>query len=116
MNYNRVIIGGRLTRDPEIRYAPSGTPIANFGMAVNRKFKQGEEQKEEVLFIDTVAFGKTAELCGQYLSKGSGALIEGRLQMRSFETKEGQKVTKYEIVIDNVQFMDKPKEQQGGQY
>lgn len=112
MNFNKVILGGRLTRDPEIRYAPSGTPIANFGMAVNRKFKQGEEQKEEALFIDVVAFGKTAELCGQYLNKGSGALIEGRIQMRQFETKDGVRVTKHEIVIENVQFVDRPKEQQ----
>lgn len=109
--FNKVILMGNLTRDPEIRYAPSGTPVANFGLAVNRKYRQGEETKEDVCFVDIVVFGKQAETCGQYLSKGNGALIEGRLQMRKFETKDGQKVTKHEVVAENVRFLAKRSEQ-----
>ena len=105
--FNKVILMGNLTRDPEIRYAPNGTPVANFGLAVNRRYRQGEEMREDVCFIDIVVFGKQAESCGQYLNKGNGALIEGRLQMRKFETKEGQKVTKHEVVAENVRFLAK---------
>ena len=80
--FNKVILMGNLTRNPELRYTPSGTPVASFGLAVSRRFKQGEELKEEVCFVDIVVFGKQAEHCGQYLSKGNGAIIEGRLQQR----------------------------------
>jgi single-strand DNA-binding protein len=104
---------GNLTRDPEIRYAPNGTPVANFGLAVNRRYRQGEEMREDVCFVDIIIFGRQAETCGQYLSKGQGALIEGRLQMRKFETKEGQKVTKHEVVAENVRFLSKRTEQGG---
>lgn len=109
--FNKIILMGNLTRDPEIRYAPNGTPVANFGLAVNRRYRQGDEMREDVCFIDIVIFGKQAETCGQYLSKGQGALIEGRLQMRKFETKEGQKVTKHEVVAENVRFLSKRPEQ-----
>ncbi len=102
--FNKVILMGNLTRDPEIRYAPSGTPVANFGLAINRRYRQGDETKEEVCFVDIVVFGKQAETCGQYLSKGNGALVEGRLQMRKFETKDGQKVTKHEVVAETVRW------------
>jgi single-strand DNA-binding protein len=105
--FNKVILMGNLTRDPEIRYAPNGTPVANFGLAVNRRYRQGEEMREDVCFVDIIIFGKQAETCGQYLSKGQGALIEGRLQMRKFETKDGQKVTKHEVVAENVRFLSK---------
>src|SRR5437773_9053712 len=81
--FNKVILMGNLTRDPEIRYAPSGTPVANFGLAVNRRYRQGDETKEEVCFVDIVVFGRQAETCGQYLSKGNGALVEGRLRCAS---------------------------------
>ena len=105
--FNKVSLMGNLARDPEIRYAPNGTPVANFGLAVNRRYRQAEEMREDVCFVDIVIFGKQAETCGQYLSKGQGALIEGRLQMRKFETKEGQKVTKHEVVAENVRFLSK---------
>jgi single-strand DNA-binding protein len=111
--FNKIILMGNLTRDPEIRYAPSGTPVANFGLAVNRKYRQGEDLKEEVCFVDIVVFGKQAETCGQYLSKGNGALVEGRLQMRKFETKDGQKVTKHEVVAENIRFLSKRQDQGG---
>lgn len=96
--FNKVILMGNLTRNPELRYTPSGTPVASFGLAVSRRFKQGEELKEEVCFVDIVVFGKQAEHCGQYLSKGNGAIIEGRLQQRRWETEDGQKRSKHEIV------------------
>lgn len=111
--FNKVILMGNLTRDPEIRYAPNGTPVANFGLAVNRRYRQGEEMRDDVCFVDIVVFGKQAETCGQYLGKGQGALIEGRLQMRKFETKDGQKVTKHEVVAENVRFLSRRPEQGG---
>ena len=111
--FNKVILMGNLTRDPEIRYAPNGTPVANFGLAVNRRYRQGDEVRDDVCFVDIVVFGKQAETCGQYLSKGNGALVEGRLQMRKFETKDGQKVTKHEVVGEKVRFLGKRPEASG---
>ncbi|ETX02552.1 MAG: hypothetical protein ETSY1_03185 [Candidatus Entotheonella factor] len=102
---NKVMLLGNLTRDPELRYAPNGTPIANFGMAINRRYRQGEEWREEVCYIDIVTFGRQAETVGEYLSKGNLAMIEGRLQWRSWETEDGQKRSKHEVVANNVQFM-----------
>ncbi|UCH80798.1 MAG: single-stranded DNA-binding protein [Nitrospiraceae bacterium] len=110
--FNKVILIGNLTRDPELRYTPQGTSVCSFGLAVNRKFKQAEEMKEEVTFINIVVFGKQADTCGQYLSKGSSVLIEGRLQERRWETEEGQKRSKHEVVAQNVRFM--PRKQAGG--
>jgi single-strand DNA-binding protein len=110
-SFNRVILMGNLTRDPEIRYTPNGTAVAALGLAVNRRYKQGEELKEEVSFIDIVVFGKQAEHCGQYLAKGRGVLVEGRLQQRRWETEDGQKRSKIEVVALNVQFM--PRSERG---
>lgn len=110
--FNKVILIGNLTRNPELRYTPSGTPVASFGLAVSRRFKQGDDLKEEVCFIDIVVFGKQAEHCGQYLSKGNGAIIEGRLQQRRWETEDGQKRSKHEVVAQTVTFM--PKRQDSG--
>lgn len=110
--FNKVILMGNLTRNPELRYTPSGTPVASFGLAVSRRFKQGEDLKEEVCFVDIVVFGKQAEHCGQYLSKGNGAIVEGRLQQRRWETEDGQKRSKHEVVAQTVTFM--PKRQEGG--
>ncbi|MGQ0809687.1 MAG: single-stranded DNA-binding protein [Nitrospiraceae bacterium] len=105
--FNKVILIGNLTRNPELRYTPSGTPVASFGLAVNRKFRQAEELKEEVCFVDIVVFGKQAEHCGQYLSKGNGVIIDGRLQQRRWETEDGQKRSKHEVVAQNVTFLPK---------
>ncbi len=105
--FNKVILIGNLTRDPEVRYTPQGTSVCNFGMAVNRKYKQGEEMKEEVTFINIVVFGKQADTCAQYLNKGSSALVEGRLQERRWETEDGQKRSKHEVVAQNVRFLSK---------
>lgn len=110
--FNKVILIGNLTRNPELRYTPNGTPVASLGLAVSRRYKQGEELKEEVCFVDIVVFGKQAEHCGQYLSKGNGAIVEGRLQQRRWETEDGQKRSKHEVVAQAVTFM--PKRQEGG--
>ncbi len=109
-SFNKVILMGNLTKDPEIRYAPSGTAVASFRMAVNHRYKQGEEFKEEVCFIDVVVFGKQAESCGQYLNKGNGVIVEGRLQERRWETEEGQKRSKHEVVAQSVRFLPKRQE------
>ena len=112
VGFNKIILIGNLTRNPELRYTPSGTPVANFGLAVNRRFRQADDQKEEVCFVDIVVFGKQAEHCGQYLSKGDVAIIDGRLQQRRWETEDGQKRSKHEVVAQNVTFL--PKRQDGG--
>jgi single-strand DNA-binding protein len=104
---------GNLTRDPEVRYTPNGSAVANFAIAVNRKYKQGDETKEEVSYIDIVVFGKQAENCGQYLNKGDAALIEGRLQQRRWDDKDtGAKRSKVEVAAQSVTFM--PKRQSSG--
>ncbi len=105
--FNKIILVGNLTRDPEVRYTPQGTSVCNFGIAVNRKYKQGDELKEEVTFINVVVFGKQADTCGQYLNKGSAVLVEGRLQERRWETDEGQKRSKYEVVAQTVRFLSR---------
>ncbi len=102
--FNKVIFAGNLTRDPELRYSAQGTPICNFGLAVNSRVKQGQEWKEEVLFIDIVVFGKQAEPCGQYLSKGRPALVEGRLRERRWE-HDGQQRSKFEVLAQTVRFL-----------
>jgi len=105
--FNKCIIMGHLTRNPELRYLPSGTPVASFGLASSHRFKQGDDLKEEVCFVDIVVFGKQAEHCGQYLSKGAGVIVEGRLQQRRWETEDKQKRSKHEIVAQTVTFMPK---------
>ena len=113
VSFNKVILLGNLTRDPEVRFIPSGTAVASFAIAVNRKYKQGDEMKEEVSYIDIVVFGKTAENCGNYVKKGDSVLIEGRLQQRRWDDKDsGQKRSKVEVVAQTVNFM--PKRQGAG--
>ena len=107
VGFNKIILIGNLTRNPELRYTPSGTPVANFGLAVNRRFRQADDQKEEVCYVDIVVFGKQAEHCGQYLSKGDGAIIDGRLQQRRWETEDGQRRSKHEVVAQSVTFLTK---------
>ncbi len=100
--YNRVIIIGRLTRDPELKYTPNGTAVATFSLAVNRKFN-----REETDFIDVVAWRQSAEFCANYGSKGRLTMVEGRLQVRTYETQEGQKRKVTEVVADELKFLDK---------
>lgn len=114
VGFNKIILIGNLTRNPELRYTPSGTPVANFGLAVNRRFRQADDQKEEVCYVDIVVFGKQAEHCGQYLSKGDGAIVDGRLQQRRWETEDGQRRSKHEVVAQSVTFLPK-KQSHGGE-
>lgn len=105
LSFSKVILMGNLTRDPEVRYAPSGKAVATFGLAINRKTKQGDETKDEVSFFDIVVFGKQAENCGQYLNKGDSVLIDGKLQQRRWDDKEtGAKRSKVEVIADAVTF------------
>ncbi len=103
---NRVLLIGNLTRDPELRYIPSGTAVANFGLATNRVYTtQDGEKKEEVCFVEIVTWGKTAENCANYLSKGRQVFVEGRLQYDSWETEDGQKRNRLRVRADRVQFL-----------
>jgi single-strand DNA-binding protein len=104
---NSVVLLGNLTRDPEVRYTPSGTPVATLGLAVNNRMKQGDEWKDDPCFIDVVVFGKQAESCGEYLAKGQSILVEGRLRYRTWEGQDGQKRSKHEVTAFRVQFMPK---------
>lgn len=104
--FNKIILIGNLTKDPELRYTPQGTPVANFRIAVTSRYKQTDELKEETLFIDIVVFGKQAETCSQYLSKGRPVLVEGRLQERKWES-DGQQRSKYEVIGQTVRFLAK---------
>ncbi len=102
---NKVILIGNLTRDPELRYTAGGTAMAKLGLATNRKYKQGDEWKEEVTFVDITVWGRQAETSSEYLSKGRPVLIEGRLQYSQWETDDGQKRSKLEVVAERVQFL-----------
>lgn len=105
---NRVFIVGRLTKDPEVRQTTSGTPVANFTVAVNRRYKNAAgEWKDETTFVGIVAWQKLAELCKQYLAKGRAVLVEGKLQTHSWETEDGQKRTLLEVRADRVEFLDR---------
>ena len=104
-SFNKVLLMGNLTRDPELRYTASGAAVASFGLAVNRKFKQGEEWKDEVCFVDITVWGKQGENCAQYLNKGSLVFLEGRLNYQTWEADGGQKRSKLEVVANNVQFL-----------
>lgn len=106
---NKVFLMGNLTRDPELRYVPSGAPVATFGLAVNRRFvTQQGEKRDDVCFVRVVVFGKQAESCSQHLNKGRLVFIEGRLQYRSWE-QDGQKRSTLDIVADRVQFLGGPR-------
>jgi len=105
MNFNKVIIMGNLTRDPELKYLPSGKPVANFSIAINDKYKKGEELVENVSYFDIVVFSRQAETCNEYLSKGRPVLIEGKLQQRRWEQQDGTKRNKVEIVANSVIFL-----------
>ncbi len=104
---NRVLLGGNLTRDPQVRFFANERAVADFGLAINRRFKGSDGQmKDEVTFIDVEAWGRTAELVGQYLTKGRACFVEGRLKLDSWEDKEGQKRSKLKVIADSVQFLD----------
>jgi single-strand DNA-binding protein len=106
-SFNKVVLVGNLTRDPELRYTPKGTAIAKIGLAVNRVWtNEAGEKKEEVTFVDVDVFGRTAENVGQYMRKGRPILIEGRLKLDQWDDKQtGQKKSKLGVVAETVQFL-----------
>lgn len=108
ISLNDLKIVGRLTRDPELRYTPQGTPVCHFRVAVSRSYKtpNSTEWKEEVAFVPCTVWRETAERCGQRLKKGSPVYIEGRLKSRDWQTKEGQKRTDLEVDVQKIQFME----------
>lgn len=103
-SYNRVVLMGNLTRDPELRYIPSGTAVSEIGIAVNDRVKKGDQWVDEATFVDVTLWGRTAEVANEYLSKGSSILIEGRLKLDSWE-KDGQKRSKLRVVADKMQMV-----------
>jgi single-strand DNA-binding protein len=103
-SFNRVILVGNLTRDPELRYIPSGTAVSDIGLAVNDRVKRGDQWVDETTFVDITLWGRTAEIANEYLSKGSPVLIEGRLKLDRWE-KEGQKHQKLKVVCDRMQML-----------
>ncbi len=115
-NFNKVMLMGNLTRDPELRHLPSGMAVANIGLAVNRRFKgQDGESREETTFIDCDAWGRTAEVMCQYLGKGKPVFVEGRLRLDEWQDKAtGDKRSKLKVVIENFQFLDSRDGAQGG--
>jgi single-strand DNA-binding protein len=106
-SYNKVILMGNLTRDPELRYTPTGTAVCNMDIAVNSTSGYGETRKEETLFIRVVSFNKQAENCGQYLKKGNPVLVDGRLRISSWEGDDGQKRYRTEVMSNVVQFLSR---------
>ncbi len=106
---NKVFLIGNLTRDPELRYTPSGTAVADLGLAVNRRYRTSSgEDREDTCFVDVVVWDRQAQTCSEYLSKGSPLLVEGRLQMDQWE-KDGQKYSKIRVVAERTQFLGSPR-------
>ncbi|MDH4228355.1 MAG: single-stranded DNA-binding protein [Nitrospirota bacterium] len=109
-SFNKVILIGNLTRDPELRYTPSGTAVATLALAINHRYRQGEETREDVCYVDVVVFGKQAESCSQYLTRGGGVIVDGRLSQRRWEAEDGSKRSKHEVVAQNIRFMPRRQE------
>ncbi len=112
-SYNRVVLVGNLTRDPELRYIPSGTAVSEIGLAVNDRVKKGDQWVDETTFVDVTLWARTAEVANEYLSKGSSVLIEGRLKLDTWE-KDGQKRSKLRVVADKMQMLGGRGEGGGG--
>ena len=104
--FNKVVMVGNLTRDIELRYAQSGSAIANTAIATTRKFTQNGEKKEEVCFIDITFFGRSAEVANQYLRKGSKILVEGRLNFDQWQAQDGSKRSKHSVIVETMQMLD----------
>lgn len=113
-NLNKVLLIGNLTRDPELKYTPSGKAVVNFGLAINRAYTDASGEKvEDVCFVDVVAWDRLAEVCNDYLGKGKPVFIEGRLQYRTWEQEDGKKRSKLDIVAQNIQFLGIAKSDSG---
>ena len=111
---NRIILMGRLTRDPELRHTQTGTPVASFALAVDRDFRSRDSGEKGVDFIDIVAWRSTAEFVSKYFTKGRMAVVEGRLQIRDWTDREGGKRRSAEVVADNVYFGDSKRDSDSG--
>ena len=106
-SYNKIILVGNLTRDPQLSYLPSQMPVCEFGLAVNHRWRDKDgQQRDQVCFIDCRTYGKQAETINQYMSKGRQILVEGRLEFDQWETPEGQKRSKHRVMVNNFQFLD----------
>ena len=105
MNFNKVILGGNLTRDPQLSYTPNQTAIVDFGMAVNRKWTKDGQEHEEVCFVDCFAFGKTAENINKFFSKGQSIFVEGRLTLDQWTAQDGTKRSKHKVNVQSFQFI-----------
>ena len=105
-SFNKVILMGNLTRDPQLRYLPNNTAVCDFGLAVNRRYRDRDgNQKEEVCFVDLTAWARQAETINQYVTKGRPILVEGRLKLDSWTGQDGQKRSKLTVVVENFQFV-----------
>lgn len=116
-SFNKVILLGNLTRDPQVRYTPSGTAVADVGLAINNSWfdKNTNQRREEVTFVDVTVWGRTAEIAGEYLAKGRQVLIEGRLQLDQWDDKEtGQKRSRLKVVCENLTMVGSRQEGGGG--
>lgn len=114
-NLNKVFLMGNLTRDPEMRYTPSNTAVVDFGLAVNRTWRnQQGEQQEETTFVDCTAFARTAEVINQYLQKGRPLFIEGRLRLERWQAQDGSNRSKLSVVVDRFEFIDSRRDGDGG--
>jgi single-strand DNA-binding protein len=112
---NHIVLMGRLTRDPELRYTQSGTAVTSFRIAVDRDFSNRETGEKQADFIDVVAWRQTGEFVSKYFAKGSMAVVSGRLQMRDWQDRDGNKRTSAEVVADNVYFAEGKKSREGGE-
>ena len=110
-SFNKVILVGNLTRDPEVRYTPKGSAVCDLGLAVNRQYSlENGEKREEVTFVDVVLWARLAEIAGEYLKKGRPVFVEGRLQLDSWDDKQsGQKRTKLKVIGENMQMLGAPR-------
>ena len=114
MNFNKIILAGNLTRDPQLSYLPNQTPVVDFGLANNRKWKGKDgNDKEETCFVDCKAFGKTAENINKWFEKGRAILIEGRLQWHQWDQQDGVKRSKLEVVVQSFDFVPDGKQDDG---
>ena len=115
-NFNKIMLLGNLTRDPQLTYLPSNTPVVEFGLAVNRRYKrQDGEQVEETLFVDCRTYGRGAEVLNQYCAKGRQLFVEGRLQLDRWQDKEGNQRSKHRVIVENFQFIGSRGEGAGAQ-
>jgi single-strand DNA-binding protein len=109
-DYNKVILTGNLTNDPELRYTPSGAAVTSLRLAVNHRYRQKDRYQDEISYFDIITFGKQAESCVEYLTKGRYVLIDGRLQERRWESEEGQRRAEIEVIANQIYSLGELKE------